>query len=561
MYLKNNYSTSPCKLLLYHILVIGFLLTLTACGARPGNSPINTLSYPKKINPQINENTITRVGIKAEFAPGTKVSHLKRADKIARQLTEHLNQSSTSDLEFIPLSHMSDNKDQSYDYLINLSCKQPNTVTDKNELLFSICWPATVSLLASPIGLIGLSVPGIVKEKTTFDWRVTLSPKNYDGFILKKRNISKIDSSVYATGWGVPEEVQQEAYSYADTHLYKKSLEFVADIDWAKMKQRVASYISDKSRTQEVSKKQKKAKNYKKEAPLQQAVNTKELPKGFSKITEKIESNLPKAEQKNKDGVALIIGNKNYSNQNKDVPNVKYAYNDAKLMKKFAIKTLGFQKGNVIVLKDASKGKLESWLGSEKYEKGRLADLVKNDNSELFIYYSGHGIPAIDDGRSYLLPVDGNPSQVRITGYPLERLYNNLAKIPAKKKIVAIDACFSGVSNAGMLIENASPAMFRSKIKKPELKKSFIITAASSNEIASWDQKARLGLFTKYMLKGVSGAADSQKYGRKNGKVSTAELKAFLKDKIPYQARKIYGRNQHPQVLSSTENIIISQTD
>jgi len=112
-----------------------------------------------------------------------------------------------------------------------------------------------------------------------------------------------------------------------------------------------------------------------------------------------------------------------------------------------------------------------------------------------------------------------------------------------------------------MLIENASPAMFRSKIKKPELKKSFIITAASSNEIASWDQKARLGLFTKYMLKGVSGAADSQKYGRKNGKVSTAELKAFLKDKIPYQARKIYGRNQHPQVLSSTENIIISQTD
>ena len=59
----------------------------------------------------------------------------------------------------------------------------------------------------------------------------------------------------------------------------------------------------------------------------------------------------------NKDAVAVIIGNKDYAGS---VPDVDFAHNDAQAMKRFVIDVLGFREGNVIVVRDATKGKLET---------------------------------------------------------------------------------------------------------------------------------------------------------------------------------------------------------
>jgi hypothetical protein len=42
--------------------------------------------------------------------------------------------------------------------------------------------------------------------------------------------------------------------------------------------------------------------------------------------------------------------------------------------------------------------------------------------------------------------------------------------------------------------------------------------------VASWDHEAQLGLFTRYVLAGLAGAADRDEFGDGNGKVTLAEL-------------------------------------
>ena len=64
----------------------------------------------------------------------------------------------------------------------------------------------------------------------------------------------------------------------------------------------------------------------------------------------------------------------------------------------------------------------------------------------------------------YFVPVDANPRDLKSNGYRLQTFYDNLAKIPAKKMTVVLDACFSGNSEKGLLCKDISPALV--KVKK-----------------------------------------------------------------------------------------------
>ncbi|MFA9460915.1 PQQ-binding-like beta-propeller repeat protein [Thiohalorhabdus methylotrophus] len=268
--------------------------------------------------------------------------------------------------------------------------------------------------------------------------------------------------------------------------------------------------------------------------------------------TRELLEGLPEAARPRPHGVAVIIGNRHYGGADSDIPDVRYAHNDARAMARFARRTLGFRAGNVVVLEDASKARLEAWLGSASHPGGRLADLVKPGRSEVFVYYSGHGVPGAREGRSHLLPVDASPDQVAITGYALTTLYRNLSQLPAKRVTVALDACFSGRSPGGAVVRNASPATLTVKGVRPGLAGGTVLAAAAPEQIASWDTEARLGLFTRYWLKGVSGAADADGDRR----VTAGELHDFLGERVTYQARRRYGRVQEPRLFGPPERVV-----
>ena len=71
-----------------------------------------------------------------------------------------------------------------------------------------------------------------------------------------------------------------------------------------------------------------------------------------------------------------------------------------------------------------------------------------------------------------------------------------------------------------------------------------VLTAAQSDQIASWDEKAEHGLFTMNLLAALAGAADQDPTGDGNGDVTLDEVKAYLDRHMTRAARRIYARVQ-----------------
>jgi len=247
------------------------------------------------------------------------------------------------------------------------------------------------------------------------------------------------------------------------------------------------------------------------------------------------------------DDIAVIIGNADYGQRSRDIPNVVPAYADAAGFKRYVTQALGVKEGNIIDLRDASQADLISVFGSGENYKGRLYNWVRPGISNVTIYYAGYGAPAGDDGTPYLVPVNANPATIELNGYSLKSLYANLGQIPAKSITVVLEACFSGVSQGGAVISNASPVFM--KAKAPHVPDNVtVIAAGGAREMASWEQDKSHGLFTKYYLLGMSGEADAAPYGNGDGKVGLEELRQYLNNTMSYYARRYYGRDQSVQI-------------
>ncbi len=267
-----------------------------------------------------------------------------------------------------------------------------------------------------------------------------------------------------------------------------------------------------------------------------------------------VDRNIPQAVSRNRDAVAVIIGNRNYTCG--DIPTVDYAVNDASVMRSYLTDLLGYEEGNIIYLENASQSDLRSVFGTEQFG-GRLANMVKDNISDVFIYYSGHGAPDPNSKRGYFLPVDCCPNDVRLNGYPLDLFYKNMGKLQPKSLTIAIDACFSGGSNKGMLTKNASPVSIEVENQATVGDSSTVFTSSASNEISSWYPEKKHGLFTYFFLKGLRGDADSNK----DKKLTSQELHNYISDKtqgVPYYARSIYnGRVQTPSISGDGKMVIV----
>ncbi len=264
-----------------------------------------------------------------------------------------------------------------------------------------------------------------------------------------------------------------------------------------------------------------------------------------------------RAEIRDPKGVAVVVGNRNYRNER--VPEVNYAHRDAAAFRHYVVEVLGYDPDNIIYLEDADQAKLESVFGNERSHEGLLwRYLDPEGGSDVVVFYSGHGVPGLKDKRSYLLPVNADPDTAEINGYPIDVLYGNLSKLKEARSVrVFLDACFSGDSDRGMLVRAASPVYVKAELPEAE-KKLTALTAASGQELASWDEKAEHGLFTHHLLAALHGAADDARYGAKDGKVTAAEAKRYLDRHMTRAARRTFGRHQRA-TLAGDEGVVLAE--
>ena len=251
-------------------------------------------------------------------------------------------------------------------------------------------------------------------------------------------------------------------------------------------------------------------------------------------------------------GVAVIIGNRSYTHER--VPEVAYAHRDADAFRRYVIDVLGFDRANVLDLRDATQAEMESVLGNERSHQGKLwRYLHPRQGSDVVVFYSGHGVPGLKDRRGYLLPGNADPDTAEINGYPLDLLYSNLGKLEEAKSVrVYLDACFSGDSDRGMLVHSASPVYVQANLPDAAQGKLTVLAAASGSEVASWDDEARHGLFTHHLLDALHGAGDDDG----DGTVTASEVKNYLDNTMTLAARREFGRIQNASLNGLTGAVL-----
>ncbi|MDX2193508.1 MAG: caspase family protein [Gemmatimonadales bacterium] len=265
-----------------------------------------------------------------------------------------------------------------------------------------------------------------------------------------------------------------------------------------------------------------------------------------------VENRIPVAARQNPRAVAVIIGNERYAQG--DIPPVKYATRDARAVRKYFTTAFGVPEENVIYHENATKGTLQAVFGTADDADGRLASLIdRPDETDVYVYYAGHGMPDAGTGKAYLMPTDADAEQVRLTGYEVQGLYANLAKLGARSLTVVVDACFSGVADGGGSLLTAERGALRVEDPILAAQNAVLITAGKSDQVAHAFDRQQHGLMTYYFLAGIRGAADRDQDGR----VTARELEVWLSQEVVREARRLRNRRQEPQVRAANADRVV----
>jgi hypothetical protein len=236
------------------------------------------------------------------------------------------------------------------------------------------------------------------------------------------------------------------------------------------------------------------------------------------------------------------------------LPSARFAERDAALMRRYAVEALGinddlehlyFRTGA-----DVTGGELRKLFG----ETGWLARRV-TANTDLVVYFAGHGAPDAARRTPYLLPFDADPAFVTETGFALGTLYDRLARLPARSITVILDACFSGLTRGGeALVAGTRPTQL--SIEHPALvrRQMAVLTASRDAQAAGDLPEARHGLLTYWIARGLRGEADAND----DDTITITELGRFAEVRVRETAARL-DRDQRPLLVARDSVMVVAR--
>ena len=271
-------------------------------------------------------------------------------------------------------------------------------------------------------------------------------------------------------------------------------------------------------------------------------------------LSSDVDKNIPETLKKRPNALAVVIGNKDY-NKTFDV---EFAHNDSKAMQQYLIKAMGFDQRNIIYRENITLSEFRELFGTENDHTAYLYNRsqLKNIN-EIFIYYSGHGAPDLDDKETektgYFLPIDCDPNGVRFGGYSSEIFYNNISKLNIDDITVVLDACFSGQSGNGeYLIEGISAAGIMPR-GITNIRNGILLSSSEGSQVSNWYSEKQHGLFTYYFLKSF------QDLSRDNNNITFKQTIDYLNYEVPLNSPNISNRDQNPTFIGNNFDKLLFQ--
>ena len=247
-----------------------------------------------------------------------------------------------------------------------------------------------------------------------------------------------------------------------------------------------------------------------------------------------------------RDAVAIIIGIQNY----KRVPKAEFANNDAKEFYEYAIRGLGIKPENIKLLVDEEADELEIVKAFENW----LPLQVNKNKTDVYVFYSGHGLPSPDGQSLYFLPYGVDKQYLARTAVGQKEVVALLTASKPKSVTMFIDACYSGQTRGGeTLLASAKPLALKTDTNV--FPSNFTVISASANDqISSSSPELKHGIFSFYLMKGMEGDAD----GNKDGKITTGEMQEYLSDKVSRQAMSM-SRKQDTQLVGDANRVLMGR--
>ena len=241
---------------------------------------------------------------------------------------------------------------------------------------------------------------------------------------------------------------------------------------------------------------------------------------------------------------ALLIGVANYPNISKlpkavlmDAVNIRDALVDPG--------KCNYQNQDVICLLDENATKRQI------FEALLDLSLKTDENSTVFVYYSGHGARIVigEFSGPYLLPFDtscDSDSNLAKTSISGAEFTEAIRKIKVSKLLVIFDCCHAGgigtPKNFAGAIKDGLPEKFYDQLGHGNGR---VIIASSREDEVSWlFPNDTNSLFTKYLLSGLKGAAASQ-----DGIIRVFNLFEYVQSLVTQECSK-----QHPIFKAELEN-------
>jgi hypothetical protein len=249
--------------------------------------------------------------------------------------------------------------------------------------------------------------------------------------------------------------------------------------------------------------------------------------------------------QPERDAVAVIIGISSY----KSLPRADFAKDDAQVFYDYAIRALGVKPENIKLLLDAEAEEVEIF----KAFKTWLPSRVKS-TTDVYVFYSGHGLPTSDGLGLYLLPYRADRDLISKTAVQFQEINMDIQAAKPKSVTIFMDACYSGQARGGeTLIESARPLAL--KAQTSIFPSSFTVFSASqSDQISSSSPDLQHGIFSYYLMRGMEGDADTNK----DGKITLGEMQAYLSENVARQAAMM-SRKQEPQLIGDANRVLVGR--
>jgi len=249
---------------------------------------------------------------------------------------------------------------------------------------------------------------------------------------------------------------------------------------------------------------------------------------------------------KSSDAVAIIIGIQDYER----VPKAEYANEDAKVFHEYAKRALGIRPENIKLLIDKDAGQADilktfrTWLPAKMREK----------KADLFVFYSGHGLPTPDGKSLYFMPYGVDRDVLEDSAIEQNKIVAIIESVKPKSVTFFIDSCYSGASRSGeTLIASARPlALKTNSVGFP--KNYTVFTASNSDQISSSSASLNHGVFSFYLMKALEGGADSNR----DGQLTLGELQGYLFDKVSSFATTL-NRRQEPQFIGDSAKVLVGR--